>query len=157
MSHPPGRESAPRRTLLIALAALALVSSLALLPRLSTASSSSPPGTDKFFIENYPQCCYAKFAELNYTMQGGSATACVAASSKLHVGDTLTIDLRRKDNNQRVLLASLTLTESQTTVVLGQVDGTTYKARIFFAKDSPVCSATWPEQHDLWYLTISTD
>jgi hypothetical protein len=155
MLHPSGRKSAPQQTLLIALAALALVSSLALVPRLGTASSS-PPGTDKFFIENYPQCCYAKFSELNYTMQGGWGTACVAASGKLHAGDKLTIDLYRKDNNQRVLLASLTLTESESTVVLGQVDGTTYTARIFFAKDSPVCSATWPEKHDLWYLTIGT-
>jgi hypothetical protein len=154
MSHFFGNGLTPKRICLVALAGLSLALSVTLLPSVSNASSS-PPGTDKFFIEFYPRDCFANFVELNYTMQGGTATACVAGASKLHAGENLTIDLRRKDTHERVLLASLKLTESQTTVELGQVKGVRYTARIFFAKDSPVCSATWPEQHDLWYLTIS--
>lgn len=153
MSHLFRNGLTPKRICLVALAGLSLALSVTLLPSVSNASSS-PPGTNKFFIEFYPRDCYAMFAELNYTMQGGTNPACVAGD-KLHAGDKLTMDLRRKDTHERVLLASLKLTESETTVELGQVKGIRYTARILFAKDSPVCSATWPEQHDLWYLTIS--
>jgi len=49
------------------------------------------------------------------------------------------------------------LTKDVTWIVLGQADGRTFQVRVYLCQSCPICSGTWPEEHDLWGVAIGSE
>jgi hypothetical protein len=137
---------------------LALGMSLSLAPRVTDASSSKEPtGTDKYMLFEFDDARYTLvYPDLSYTLQGGAPTACIAGS-KRHVGDKMTLRVCLKSTGAQLAQASVTLTDSDSSVYLGRGNGMDFTAHVNFWKDTPACGSTWSDKHSVWVFQVTEE